>query len=99
MNPHKVDRGRVRLLTDLPNVGKATAQDLRSLGFHWPEQLVGACPFTMYERLCREMGRRHDPCVIDVFMSIVRFLGGEPPRPWWEFTGTRKDILAGGRKK
>ena len=99
MNPCKVDRVRVRLLTDLPNVGKATAEDLRMLGFHSPGQLVGECPFTMYERLCRETGRRHDPCVIDVFMSIVRFLEGEPPRPWWEFTETRKNILAGGRKK
>ena len=48
MNPHKVDRVRVKLLTDLPNVGKATAEDLRMLGFHSPGQLVGECPFTMY---------------------------------------------------
>lgn len=94
MNPHKVDRSRVQSLTDLPNVGKATADDLRLLGFHSPEQLAGECPFDMYERLCQETGQRHDPCVIDMFMSVTSFLKGEPPRPWWEFTEMRKRILS-----
>jgi len=95
MSPHKVDRSRVKQLTDLPNVGKATAGDLRLLGFDSPEQMVGQCPFEMYERLCRETGQRHDPCVIDVFMSITHFLSGEPPRPWWEFTEMRKSTMTG----
>ena len=90
MRPDKVDRARVKQLTDLPNVGKATARDLRLLGFDLPEQLAGACPFTLYKRLCRETGQRHDPCVIDVFMSITSFMNGEPPRPWWEFTEIRR---------
>lgn len=99
MSPHKVDRARVKQLADLPNVGKATADDLRLLGIHSPVQLVGECPFEMYERLCRETGRRHDPCVIDVFMSIVHFMNGEPPRSWWEFTQIRKRTLAGSNAK
>jgi hypothetical protein len=99
MKPNKVDRSKAKRLTDLPNVGKATANDLRLLGFLSPEQLAGECPFEMYERLCRETGRRHDPCVIDVFMSITQFLKGEPPRPWWEFTKTRKSTIPGGIAK
>ena len=99
MNPHKVDRARVKQLTDLPNVGKFTADDLRLLGFHSPEQLSGECPFEMYERLCQETGHRHDPSVIDVFMSITHFLKGESPQPWWEFTEMRKNILTGGTTK
>lgn len=99
MNPQKVDRAAVRQLTDLPNVGKATAGDLRLLGFHSPEQIAGQSPFEMYDRLCRETGQRHDPCVIDVFMSITSFLEGEPARPWWEFTETRKRVLAGGHSE
>ena len=99
MSPHKVDRARVKQLTDLPNVGKAAADDLRLLGIYSPGQLSGECPFEMYERLCRKTGRRHDPCVIDVFMSVTHFMKGEPPRPWWEFTDTRKSILAGGTTK
>lgn len=100
MNPHKVDRARVKQLTDLPNVGKATAGDLRLLGFQSPEQFTGdECPFDMYEQLCLKTGCRHDPCVIDVFMSVTCFMKGEPPRPWWEFTETRKNILTAATTK
>jgi len=32
--------------------------------------------------------------VIDVFLSIVRFMQGEAPRPWWDFSKERKAALA-----
>lgn len=99
MNPHKVDRTRLKQLTDLPNVGKAVAEDLRLLGFHSPEQLAGQSPFEMYERLCRKTGQRQDPCMLDTFISITRFMDGEPPRPWWEYTAARKIAVAQGRTK
>ena len=95
MSPHKVNRARVKNLTDLPNVGKATADDLRLLGFHAPEQIAGKCPFEMYRRLCAITGTRHDPCVIDVFMSVTEFLKGGPSQPWWEFTEVRKTAVLG----
>jgi hypothetical protein len=94
MSPNKVDRAKLKALTDLPNVGKSIAADLQLLGFHSPEQITGANPFEMYDRLCRKTGHRQDPCVIDVFMSITDFLKGGPPRPWWEFTETRKKQVA-----
>jgi hypothetical protein len=90
MHPDKVRRDRLTLLTDLPNVGPATARDLRLLGIHDPSHLRGQCPFTLYERLCALTGTRMDPCVIDVFISITRFMDGEPPRPWWFYTPERK---------
>jgi len=93
MNPSKVDRSRVVKLTDLPNIGKAGAEDLRLLGFHKPSQLVGRCPFEMYEMLCEKTASRHDPCVIDVFMSVTRFMAGEAARPWWDYTEERKQLL------
>ena len=93
MSPHKVDRANLKQLTDLPNVGKAIAGDLDLLGFHSPAQLADACPFEMYERLCQLTRCRHDPCVIDVFMSITDFMNGNPPRPWWDFTVLRKNAL------
>lgn len=93
MNPCKVDRTRVVALTDLPNVGKTCAEDLRILGIHTPSQLVGRCPFEMYEMLCEKTASRHDPCVIDVFMSVTRFMAGEEPRPWWAYTQERKQSL------
>jgi len=99
MSPHKVDRARVKQLTALPDVGKATADDLRFLAIDSPEQLTGECPFEIYERLCQKTGHRRDPCVIDVFMSVTRFMRGGPPRPWCEFIEIRKNILAGGTTK
>ena len=90
MHPDKVDRNRLRQLTDLPNIGKAGAADLRLLGINAPADLVGQCPWQMYEKLCQLTGVRHDPCVIDVFMSVTAFMNGEPAKPWWEFTDARK---------
>lgn len=93
MSPQRVNRSTLKQLTDLPNIGKASAEDLRVLGIRTPEQLVGKCPFELYERLCRKTGVRHDPCVIDVFMSVTSFMDGGPARPWWEFTTQRKRRL------
>lgn len=90
MHPAKVKRSRVKLLTDLPNVGPATAKDLVLLGFTSPTELAGKDPMTMYQDLCRVTGVRHDPCVLDVFISITRFMDGDSPQPWWKYTAERK---------
>lgn len=93
MHPNKVVREKVSVLTDLPNIGKASAADLILLGIREPAQLCLCDPFQMYEELCRRTGQRHDPCVLDVFISITRFMQGEPARSWWEFTEERKQLL------
>ena len=90
MNPHKVERQRVKLLTDLPNVGPACAKDLQLLGIYSPFDLQGKDPLEMYQALCKKTGLRQDPCVLDVLISITRFIGGEPPQPWWSYTAERK---------
>lgn len=94
MNPASVNRSRLQQLTDLPNIGKAGASDLRLLGIERPEQLAGQCPYSMYRQLCEKTGVRHDPCVIDVFLSVTRFIAGEEPQPWWFYTDERKRMLA-----
>jgi hypothetical protein len=90
MNPAKVVREEVRRFTDLPNIGPAAAKDFELLGFTAPGQLVGKDPFELYQSLCIATGTRQDPCVLDVFMSVTSFLGGEAPKPWWYFTKQRK---------
>lgn len=90
MNPAKVKRDQIRELTDLPNIGPAMARDLRLLGFERPAQLVGQDPQALYDRLCGLTGVRQDPCVLDVFVSVTRFMDGEEPRPWWHYTFERK---------
>jgi hypothetical protein len=92
MHPAKVNRQQLRQLSDLPNIGKAGAADLQLLGIQRPEQLVGQSAMAMYQALCEKTGQRHDPCVIDVFLSIISFMNGEPARPWWEFTAQRQSM-------
>ncbi len=95
MNPSKVRRDRLEQLTDLPNIGPAMARDLRLLGFDHPADLAGQDPTALYDRLCELTGTRHDPCVLDVFVSVTRFMDGEEPRPWWLYTPERKEGTAG----
>lgn len=96
MNPAKVRRDKLNRLTDLPNVGPATAEDLMLIGIQRPDQLVGKNPLALYESLCRVTGVRHDPCVLDVFMSITRFMDGDAPKAWWDYTPERKRMQGGG---
>jgi hypothetical protein len=81
-------------LEDIPNVGPATAADLRGLGIDTPAQLAGCEAFALYERLNRTTGLRHDPCVIDVFLAAIDHLGGAPAHPWWHYTPARKAAVA-----
>ena len=86
----KVKRTKIKELEDLPNVGKAIAADLRAIGIRLPDQLRGQDPVVLYKKLNLEKGRRQDPCVLDVFMSVVSFIEGGPALPWWAFTEERK---------
>ena len=81
---------RARRLLELRNVGPAIALDLVKLGISEPEELAGGDPDTMYEALCKMDGVRHDPCLRDVFASVVAFADGFPARPWWAYTPERK---------
>jgi len=96
MNPAKVKREEVKLLTDLPNIGNAMAADLQIIGITRPVQLKGKSAYKMYDDLCRKTGHRHDPCVIDVFLSITDFIEGAEPRAWWQYTAQRKKHFSGG---
>ena len=67
---------------------------LGRLGVTAPAQLAGQDPYELFERLCAVDGRRHDPCLLDTFMSAVDQADGKPARPWWEYTPERKRSLA-----
>ena len=90
VNPIRCSPERLQRLSDLPNAGPAMAQNLELLGIAAPGDLVGQDPLTLYQNLCELRGARQDPCVLDVFLSITRFLAGEEPHPWWAFTAERK---------
>ena len=90
MNPAKVKRELVKSLLDLPNVGPATVADLHLLGIRKPDDLFGLDAYEMYDRLCTITNAKHDPCVVDVFLSVVSFANGGTAKPWWDFTAERK---------
>lgn len=87
------DRNTVSDLEALPNIGSAIARDFQLIGVEHPRQLIGKEPILLFEELCQITGQKHDPCVLDVFMSAVDFMEGGKPKVWQEFTSERKKIL------
>lgn len=77
-------------LEQLPNIGPALARDLRIIGTEYPGDLIGRDPYAMYDSLCAKTRHHHDPCVLDTFISAVRFMEGAPKKPWWAYTAERK---------
>ena len=88
--PKATNATQAKVLTDIPNIGKATAQDLYSLGANTPAQVAVMDPISMYDALRTPMGQRHDPCVLDTFLAAKAFMNGGPALPWWHFTPLRK---------
>ena len=81
-------------LEDIPNVGPSIAADLRMLGIKSPDDLPGRDPYQMYDDICRITRVRQDPCLLDVFIAAVRYMSGDPKKPWWHYTAERKRELA-----
>ncbi len=78
----------------IPNVGKATAEDLVRLRVRGIKSLATRDAMEMYEAISKLDGVRHDPCVIDVFMAAVEFARTGACKPWWKYTPERKAMLA-----
>lgn len=80
-------------LAALPNLEKAIAADLRLVNIHHPHDLIGKNAYKLRDQLCQSTEEKHDPCVIDVFLSIIEFMECADPRPWWKYTTERKKYL------
>ena len=85
-----VHASQARVVTDIPNIGKSIAQDLRGLGVNTPADVAAMDPVATFEALRTPMGARHDPCVLDTFLAAKDFMNGGPAQPWWHFTPLRK---------
>ena len=88
-----MEHEEVKKLEDIPNVGRIIAEKLRRVGIDQPGDLVGQDPYALFERLGVRTGTKHDPCLLDVFISAVRYMEGAPRTPWWSYTRERKDML------
>lgn len=97
MHPDKVKRDHLKKFTDLPNIGPAGAKDYQLLGYTEPLQLVGVSALHLYQRLCEITAQQHDPCVLDVLLSVEHFLAGDAPKVWWAYTAERQQLLASQR--
>jgi len=86
-------RPDVKDLQTIPNIGPATIKYLKLVGVHTPFELIGQNPYSMFEELCQVSGKQFDPCLLDVFISAVKFMEGAPAKEWWQYTNERKDHL------
>lgn len=84
----------VRILEDLPGIGKSIAADLRAIKVMTPALFQEVEPLELYRRLEEVMGNRHDPCVLYVFLGARHFLDTGEAVPWWQFTVAGKQILS-----
>lgn len=85
-------------LEDLPNVGRAVAADFRRLGIETPDEIRGRDPYMLYHDLCRATRALVDPCMLDTFIAVVRYVDGGPAKPWWHYTAERKRVFPGSAK-
>jgi hypothetical protein len=90
------DRDAIRSLTEIINVGESVAGDLTRVGIVRAQRLIGNDPWKLYCKICATDGAMHDPCLLDVLMSAVDFMDGQPPRKWWSY-GTQRKATYGER--
>ena len=94
----RVTHKRPSRLEDLPNIGKAIAADLRSLGILSPAQLASHEPLATYHALAAVMGQRLDPCVLYTLLAVVHFQQTGDRLPWWRFTEQGRALLFSQQK-
>jgi nucleotidyltransferase/DNA polymerase involved in DNA repair len=81
-------------LLTLMNVGKATMRDLELLGITTLKQLKEQHPDHLYAELEKLTGKKHDPCVWDVFAAIIHEAKTGEKLPWWHWSKIRKNNAA-----
>ena len=69
------------------------ARDLRTVNIQHPQDLIGKNGYNLYDELCRTTEKKHDSCVLDVFLSVVDFMKGGEAKPWWKYTAEKKEYL------
>lgn len=89
----------MKKLSDLKNVGKATLKDLALLGINSVEELARQDATFLFHKLERRTKQRQDPCVWDVFASIIHEAGTGKPTNWWDWTAQRKILQKKGMLK
>lgn len=86
-----------KTLQNLKNVGKATLQDLHLLNIYSVENLACRDATELFHELEKLTNKRQDPCVWDVFASIIHEAKTGEPTAWWKWTAHRKELQSKGK--
>jgi nucleotidyltransferase/DNA polymerase involved in DNA repair len=96
MNKQHQPDANATQLRQLRNVGPAALADLNLLGIVTIKQLEAENADKLYVRLCQITGKRHDPCVHDVFRAIIRQAKTGEVIDWRAFSPERKQRQQAG---
>jgi hypothetical protein len=73
----------------IPGVGESISEDLWDLGLRSLDDLRGADPEILYERMCEQQRRRIDRCMLYVLRCAVYFVTEPVHDPdklkWWNW--------------
>lgn len=86
-------------LLSLMNVGKAVFRDLQLLKINSVAELAKQEASALFDKLQRVTCMRQDPCMWDVFASIINEAKTGKKTKWFEWTKVRKKKFPQGFKK
>ncbi|MFC1555490.1 helix-hairpin-helix domain-containing protein [candidate division KSB1 bacterium] len=79
----------IRLMRQIPGVGKSIAEDLWDLGYRNVDDLREEDPQEMYDRFCMLKGMTVDRCVLYVYRCAVYYATNREHDPellkWWNW--------------
>lgn len=78
-------------LKDLKNVGKKTLEDLNILNIKTIDQLKKYNADQLYNKLNKLKGQKQDPCMWDIFASIINEAKTGKKTNWWDWSKIRKN--------
>ena len=74
----------------IPGVGKSIAQDFWNIGLRSLDDLKGASPVDLYEKVCEYQHARVDRCMLYVLRCAIYFATEKKHDPellkWWNWT-------------
>ncbi|MDX9929351.1 MAG: helix-hairpin-helix domain-containing protein [Bacteroidales bacterium] len=83
-------------LLSIPGIGKSIANDLHAIGIHHVHDLSGQDPQELYNDLCKEYGKRIDPCVLYTFRCAVYYAENDNHDPellkWWNWKNRKNPL-------
>jgi ERCC4-type nuclease len=85
----KITNAQLKILQQIPGVGKKIANDLWELGIKSPQDLINQDPEELYHRLCVHQNAQIDRCMLYVFRCAVYYASNQEHDlellKWWHW--------------